>query len=145
MARRRGEWDVGKEHFWRRVLQKWRRSGQSIRDFCADNELAEPSFYAWRRTLAERDQQARPTGQDLNGADAGGINAGLPMFVPVQVTDSTTAAASATLEVVVGQAGRSRVVRVSPGFDALTLRRLLTVLEDAILANDAAAQGRPSC
>ena len=46
---RRGERDGGKERFWRRMQQLWRRSGLSVRAFCAEHGLAEPSFYAWRR------------------------------------------------------------------------------------------------
>ena len=43
-----------KERSWRRLLQQWRRSGMTIRDFCAEHEVSEPSFFAWRRTIADR-------------------------------------------------------------------------------------------
>ena len=56
---RGGERDRVKERFWRRVVRQWRQSGQTVRDFCAAHGLAEPSFYAWRRTLAQRDRQER--------------------------------------------------------------------------------------
>jgi len=49
----------------------------------------------------------------------------LPAFVPLRVKP---APAASVLEVVVGA---NRVVRVSPGFDAATLRHLLAVLEEA--------------
>jgi len=55
---RRGQQDRGKERFWRRVVGQWRRSGLTIRDFCEQQSLSEPSFYAWRRTIAERDREA---------------------------------------------------------------------------------------
>jgi hypothetical protein len=101
-----------KERYWRDVLRQWNRSGQTIRAFCDEHGLSEPSFYGWKRTIGERDQQ-RETGE--------------PVFVPVRVTTTTTAtAAAAALEVV---AGAGRVVRVPAGFDADTLRRLLAVLE----------------
>jgi hypothetical protein len=38
-------------------LDEFRASGLSARAFCAREGLAEPSFYSWRRTLAERDSQ----------------------------------------------------------------------------------------
>ena len=46
-----------KESFWRLALDEFRSSGLSARAFCAREGLAEPSFYSWRRTLAERDSQ----------------------------------------------------------------------------------------
>ena len=106
MARRRGERDRGKERFWRRMLRRWRDSGRSVRDFCAEHGLSEPSFYGWRRTLDERDREA-------------------PAFVPVTVA---CAPAAPALEVVVGS---GRVIRVPAGFDAATLRDLLAVLAEA--------------
>ncbi len=102
----RGKRDVGKERFWRRVLRLWRRSGLSVRDFCAEQGLTEPLFYAWRRVIAERDLEM----------DA-------PAFVPVRVVDPPMQA----LEVVLA---RGRVVRVPRGFDAHALRQLLALLEE---------------
>jgi hypothetical protein len=75
-----------KERFWRRMVRQWRGSGLSVRDFCAERELAVPSFYAWRRTIAQRDAETLH-------------------FVPVQVLqgDKATAAedAAAGLELMV--------------------------------------------
>ena len=119
---RRGEHDRDKERFWRRMVRQWRRSGLTVRDFCDQHGLAEPSFYAWRRTMAERDLQAgRRRCRDGNGrADHA------PAFLPVRVVPAA-AASPAPLEVVLGQ---GRVVRVPPGFDAAALRQLLAVLEE---------------
>jgi hypothetical protein len=50
-----------KEQFWRRMVEGWRRRGLSVRAFCARNGLAEPTFYAWRRTLAQRDAAPQTT------------------------------------------------------------------------------------
>lgn len=101
-----------KERFWRRMVRQCRSSGLSVRAFCEERRLSEPSFYAWRRTLAERD--AAPV-----------------HFVPVQVTAEAPAAvmvdAAAAVELVLG-AGRR--VRVGPGFDGPTLTRLLALLEE---------------
>ena len=108
----RGKHNGSKEQFWRGVMQRWQRSGQSVRAFCDDQDLSEQSFYAWRRILAERDRQASTTTTEP-----------VPAFIPVRVTPPP---ATSALEVVVGT---GRVVRVSPGFDAATLRDLLAVLE----------------
>jgi len=124
MRRRGRARDRGKERYGRRVLRQWQRSGQGVRAFCWAYGLSEPLFYAWRRTIQERDRQAEPRSRrgprqssDLVADD------GLPTFVPV-----TIAAAAATLEVVLGDV---RVVRVPSGFDAATLRQLLRVLAEA--------------
>jgi hypothetical protein len=54
----RPEWrDPVKERHWRRLLAQWRRSGMTGRDFCAKHALAEPSFYAWKREIAQRDRE----------------------------------------------------------------------------------------
>jgi transposase-like protein len=98
-----------KERFWRMTVRRWRGSGLSVRAYCEQHELAEPTFYAWRRSIQERDAAA-------------------VRFVPVQVVPETPAeSSSGALELVVG-AGRR--LRVGPGFDAPTLRRLLALLEE---------------
>jgi transposase-like protein len=102
----------GKEQFWRRMFRQWRASGLSVRAFCHLHGLAEPSFYAWRRTLTQRDE-AEPT------------------FVPVRVVAEATAAeamAAAGLELVLS---RGRVLRIGPAFDEPTLRRLLALFEES--------------
>ena len=123
---RRGERDREKERFWRGILRQWRRSGLSIRAFCATHQLAEPTFYAWRRTIAQRDAQARPQHHDDQHDSAHGR----PDFVPLRLAEPVALeplAHTTTLEVMV--AGQ-RIVRVPIGFDAATLRQLLVVLEE---------------
>ena len=125
MGRRRGERDVGKERFWREMVRRWQRSGATIREFCAEHGLSEPSFYGWRRELAKRDEEARERPARTNARSVRRPANGLPVFVPLQVTPTEPASA---LEVVVGA---GRIVRVAPGFDAATLRNLLAVLAEA--------------
>ena len=108
--------DRGKEQFWRRMMRQWRCSGLSVRAFCAEHGLSEPSFFNWRRTIAERDNQ------DVAKMPRAARKNARPTFVPVRVL-----AASALLEVAFE---RGRVVRVPRGFDADTLRQLLAVLEE---------------
>lgn len=123
----RSKRDCSKERFWRRTLRQWRRSGLSVRDFCAEHGLAEPSFYSWRRIVAQRDQEAsRVRAEPERGNDRQAVAASddAPVFVPLRVIDVST---QATFEVVLE---RGRVVRVLRGFDAETLRQLLAVLEE---------------
>lgn len=113
-----GKRDRGKEQFWRRMQRQWHRSGLSVRAFCAEHGLAEASFYAWRRILDQRDRESTQRSGDEVAADD------TPVFVPLRVID---ASARTALEVVLE---RGRVVRVLRGFDATTLRQLLTILEE---------------
>lgn len=125
--------DRGKERYWRRVLRHWRRNGQGVRSYCREHGLSEPSFYAWRRIIQQRDREAaghrlqpgrRPARESRASAAVGrGRGAGLPAFVPL-----TLAPLPACLEVVLGD---GRVVRVPVGFDAEALRQLLAVLHEA--------------
>jgi len=102
-----------KERYWRTMVRRWRESGLSVRDFCVEHGVSEPSFYGWRRTLAARDAEA-------------------VRFVPVQVVPerATVPAADRTcmgLELVL--AG-GRVLRIGAGFDTATLQRVLPLLEE---------------
>jgi len=55
--------DGAKERFWRRAVRQQAASGLGVRAFCRERSLSEASFYAWRRTLAERDAEAAPQGR----------------------------------------------------------------------------------
>jgi hypothetical protein len=105
--------DRRKERFWRHAVRQWRKSGLSIRDFCREEGLPEPNFYAWRSTLAKRDAEK-------------------VTFVPVQVVAEPTTPPpagndeTAALELILVSGRR---LRVGPGFDAATLQRLLPLVE----------------
>ena len=120
MEQRGRQRDGSKERFWRDVLRRWQRSGQSIRAFCQEHRLAEHSFHSWRRTLTQRDQQDKPTVLPAQPHPK-------PHFVPVHVIPSTPPVDRSALEVVVAS---GRVIRVLPGFDVATLRHLLAALEE---------------
>ena len=92
----------------------------TVRAFCAEHQVSEPSFYSWRRSIAERDQRVTvsvPTVGDDDAHDQ-------PLFVPLRVVPTATGMA---FEVVLGQ---GRVVRVPACFDPAALRQLLAVLEE---------------
>lgn len=58
---RKGERDPKRERFWRAVLKRRQRSGLSVREFCRGERLSEASYYYWRREVARRDREPRPT------------------------------------------------------------------------------------
>ena len=117
--------DPRKEQFWRRLLRLWQQSPSTVRDFCAQHRVSEPSFYAWRRTLARRQQQRTPSAgqRPTRPPDAAQADHSAA-FVPLGVLPAT---AAAVLEVVLGP---DCLIRIPPDFDAATLRRLLAVLKE---------------
>jgi hypothetical protein len=99
--------DEDKERQWRRWIGEWQASGLSALAFCKRRGLTVGSFYTWRRVLQRRD-------------------ADTATFVPVQIVADTVLTQASALEVLLTD---GRMVRVTPGFDAATLRQLLAVLE----------------
>ncbi|AMV29235.1 hypothetical protein VT84_33530 [Gemmata sp. SH-PL17] len=129
------------EQFWRATVAKWATSGRNIRDFCRENKLPEPSFYAWRREIAARDRTpvaksirpvtaaparrnpkpARPTRPARRGTSASAPTP-RPSFVALRVVPGTP------LELVLRS---GHVLRVPPGYDANHLRAVVAALEGA--------------
>ena len=101
--------DLSKEHFWRRTLGHWQRSGLSVAAFCAREGLDPCSLYWWRRELTRRDQQA-------------------VSFVPVQLSSEPSGGAAGPRIEIAVTGGRRLLIH--PGFDHETLRQVLRVLEE---------------
>jgi hypothetical protein len=123
-----------KERSWRRLIQQWRHSGMTIRDFCVEHEVSEPSFFAWRRTIADRDRQSgHPSADGYGNVDSNKTQVS-PTFVPLHVvstpvvsTPAVSTPAGAAYEVVLRD---GCIVRVPAGFDPATLRQLLVLLNE---------------
>jgi len=123
---------VQKEAHWRDVIARQAASGVSVRRFCANEGIAEASFYAWRRELALRDRETPAVSQageaqagpnDPHGEEslATSPNTG-GEFIPLRLIED-----SGTLEVV--HPGGCRV-RIGGSVDAATLHRVLEVLDE---------------
>lgn len=108
--------DSEKEVCWREVVRRQAASGVSIRAFCQQEQLAESAFYAWRRTIAERDGQAPPTKMRKPSS--------APTFVPAMVTDVVAQEASIVLELAGG-----RVLRLPASISIERLAGLVQALE----------------
>lgn len=90
--------DPSKEQFWREVLARQASSGLNVRAFCRREQLKENSFYAWRRTIAQRDAASNSppafVSATINGeakrseplvlALASGLQLRLPQTTPVE-------------------------------------------------------------
>lgn len=52
--------DPAKEALWRKRLQRFATSCLSVREFCKRENVTESAFYAWRRTIGERNGASNP-------------------------------------------------------------------------------------
>jgi len=59
--------DPEREAFWRAAVTRQAASGLSVRGFCRREGLAESNFYAWRRTLAQRDAEPKRSKRSNGG------------------------------------------------------------------------------
>lgn len=109
MARPR---DLKLERSWRQHFERQRNSGLSIRDYCFEHELVESAFHAWRRIVAERNQEA---GQPA-----------LPAFVPVTVVDERTTGGNSPIDI---HLANGRRIRVRSGCDRELLTAILALVE----------------
>jgi transposase-like protein len=119
MGRRVRRRDTAKERFWRRAVAEHRRSGLTIREFCARCGLSEPLYYAWRRELALRDHSRVRT---MHRAQHGEPSSA-PRFVALKIAAEP---AAAMIEIVT-RGGHT--LRVPPGVDRQTLADVWAVLE----------------
>lgn len=99
--------------FWRGHLASQSSSGLSIRAYCREQGLTEPSFYQWRKRLSRENPLCEPAH---------------PMFVPVRIQPAPALEDKQTVAIEVAL-GNGRVLRVRPGFDAATLQRVVSALE----------------
>jgi transposase-like protein len=114
---------------WRGRIRRFERSGLTIREFCAREDLVVHQFSWWRRELKRRRGESGkrrgtfpPTGSAKRDLQRG--SAAVGKFVPVQVTPP--AATKAPLEIVLGQPLR---IAVSSGFDPHLLVDVIRTLE----------------
>lgn len=103
--------DAEKEVFWREVVQRHAASGVSVRWFCQHEQLVESAFYAWRRTIAERDGQV--LSGKLKRTPARRLRPAPAAFVPAVVTNLPAREASIVLEL----AGWPRAATAGVGLD----------------------------
>ena len=122
---RRLQRNRAKEQHWRQHLAAWRQSGLTVRAYCRTEGLSEPSFYAWRRILSEQRRRVTPASDHAADPATPALSAAASPFVPVRLVDPP----ALTLPVEVVLRG-GRLLRITAGFSAATLRDLVAVLED---------------
>ncbi|HZZ71797.1 MAG TPA: transposase [Pirellulales bacterium] len=117
--------DKAKERFWRGVLKRFVASGFSVRTFCRNQNLPESAFYAWRRTIGERDGEAkRPVKAGRAAAHQSQRPVKPPAFLPLLVSGNGQPQGSITLELAGG-----RVLRFPEAISAQRLSEIVAALE----------------
>ena len=139
---------VEKEAYWRGQFERQLASGLSIRRWCRESGVSEPTFYVWRRELRKRDHERGRT--ERNRHEPLSEPAFAPGFVAVDVlaldvltsdvvtSDAMLSGREAKLEIDV--AG-GVVIRLREDASAETLERVLTVVCRHGIARQVAARG----
>jgi hypothetical protein len=102
--------DAAKERRWRDLLKQFARSGLSVRAFCQREQLAEPAFFAWRRTIERRDAEANRSRRAT--------------FLPVVVNENHRGQQAITIELAGGH-----VLRLPESMSTQRLVELVSALE----------------
>ncbi len=138
MATRRGR-NAEREARWRAVVARCAASGLSVREFCRREGIAEPAFYAWRRTIAARDAAAESSARgETSGSEASSrVAAGPPAFLPMgQVTAAGAAMAGVTASVAGGgfalELRGGRTLRMPASLSARRLAAIVRALESEV-------------
>lgn len=106
--------DSEQQQFWQMAVETWRSSGLSVRQFCRQEGLSEPSFYSWRKKLTNVNKPAPGNPKEPASSD----------FIKVSLPQSH----SAGLELVLSS---GNTLRIGPSADSKTLTRAITVLQEA--------------
>jgi transposase len=103
------EIDGDQEDFWRMAIETWQTSGLSVRQFCTNEGLSEPSFYSWRKKL---------TGGSVQGEKA---QSQPSTFIEVTLSQGNPAIVELLLI-------SGNTLRIPAGVDSATLTTILSVV-----------------
>jgi hypothetical protein len=131
----KSERDPQRERFWRDVLGRFRASRLSVRAFCRRENLGEPLFYAWRRTIAERDAEMKTVGGPRMRRERSVARRSRPVgtgslapFLPVMIHEPTAAVAPGGYPVAIELRG-GRVLRFAESLSARRVAEVVCALE----------------
>jgi hypothetical protein len=115
---------------WEARLARWRTSGTTIRQFCLDEGVCEPSFDQWRKRLLRVGStvwgHARLNGKATTGAAPTAPKPGTARFLPVEIVGGKLPE-DTQVEILLTS---GVVVRVPSGVDEARMRMVLRLLRD---------------
>ena len=111
---------AAKERMWRQHVSRHGRSKLTVRDYCAQAGISEPSFYAWRSELARRDSVTGRPARSEPKASRRTVTS-KPRFLPVAIAPLVASHVDVVLP-------SGLLIRV-PAQDASALRTVLELLE----------------
>ena len=97
------------QQFWQMVMETFKSSGLSVRNFCKQEGLSEPAFYSWRKKLTKKDKT-----KDANSSAF--IEVAMPSEKPC------------SLELLLSS---GNTLRINSGTDNKTLTNVLSALCEA--------------
>lgn len=83
-----------KERFWRSMVKQQRQGGLTIRAFCREKDISEPSFYAWRKELQRRDAERSASASSTAGGRRVTAGESEGRLIPVEVVGGRRKGAS---------------------------------------------------
>ena len=105
---------VDLQRLWRGEIKKWRKSGLSVRQFCKNHELSEPSFYFWRRKLTKAGKTQAVRQKDKESS----------AFIEVSIPDGS----SSIMELILTS---GNILKIDSSVDTKVLNNVLSVLKEA--------------
>ncbi len=106
---------------WRARLERWQKSGLGVREFCAAEDVGEPSFYQWRKKLGLMAGKRRET-----NVAAPITSLQQALFLPLELTRATSVDSSSPIEIELPTGCK---IRVSPGVSREQLALVLETLQ----------------
>jgi hypothetical protein len=115
------ERDLKRERFWRKALARRERSGLTVKELCAQEDLVATTYQHWRRELARRDAQRTAVHSPRRRRSIA------PAFVPVKLAESGTGTIyPAEILLPTGV-----TLRLAANIDRATLSTLLVALHES--------------
>ena len=109
-----------RETLWLGILRRQAESSLPICRFCAAEGISEPSFYAWRKKLRERQHDSARTQQPGSRKEV--VSDDARLFVPLKLLES-----AATLEIVHPLGCR---IQVTGAVNPVALRQVIEALDE---------------
>ena len=106
--------ETDQRQFWQMAVEAWQASGLSVRQFCKQEGLSEPSFYGWRKRL-KKSSGPKPEHRTDCSPES---------FIQV----SLPTASAPAIELVLSS---GHTLRISVGVDRKTLTAILSALGEA--------------